>query len=60
MSQILKTKVIKINGHSIELYIHYIDNEVSEVYASIDGIENEFAYDIESMFEKLNNNNLLK
>ena len=56
----METRLININGHTIKLNIHYIDDEVSEVYASLDGIEIEFAYDIDSMIEKLNNNNLLK
>ena len=56
----MKTKLIKINEHTVKLTIHYIDDEVSEVYASIDGVELEFAYDIEDMMYKLENNNLLK
>ena len=56
----METRLIKINGHVIKLNIHYIDNEISEVYASIDGIEIEFAYDLEDMIYKLENNNLLK
>ena len=56
----MKTKLININGHTIQLSIHYIDNEVSEVYASLDGVEIEFAYDLEDMVHKLENNNLLK
>ena len=55
----MKTKLININGHTIKLSIHYIDNEVSEVYASLDGVEIEFAYDLEDMIYKLENNNLL-
>lgn len=56
----METKVININGHTIKLTIHYIDNEISEVYASLDGMELEFAYDLEDMIYKLENNNLLK
>ena len=56
----METKTIEINGYTIKLSIHYIDNEVSEVYASLDGVELEFAYDLENMLYKLENNNLLK
>ncbi len=56
----METKLININGHTIKLSIHYIDNEVSEVYASLDSMEIEFAYDLEDMLCKLENNNLLK
>ena len=45
----METRLININGHVIKLSIHYIDNEISEVYASIDGMEIEFAYDLEDM-----------
>ena len=55
----METRLIKINGHVIKLNIHYIDNEISEVYASIDDVEIEFAYDLEDMICKLKNNNLL-
>ena len=53
-------QVIEINGHKITLNIHEEDGEISEVYAMLDGMELEFAYDIEDMIYKLNNNPLLK
>lgn len=45
---------IKVGEMDIELTIHTIDDEVSEVYASWDGMEIEFAYDVEDMMYKLN------
>ena len=56
----METKIININGYTIKLSIHYIDDEISEVYASLDGMEIEFAYDLEDMMYKLENNDLLK
>ena len=56
----METKVIKINGHTVKLSIHYIDDEVSEVYAMLDGMEIEFSYDLEDMMYKLENNDFLK
>ena len=53
-------QVINVNGNTITLVIHEEDGEVSEVYAMLDGMELEFAYDIEDMMYKLNNNPLLK
>lgn len=35
------------------LLVHRIDGDVSEVYAKLNGCEVEFAYDLESMHEKL-------
>lgn len=42
-----------INGQSVELTIHMIEGEVSEVYAVYNGQEIEFAYDLDEMSEKL-------
>lgn len=53
-------QLININGYDITLVTYEQDGEVSEVYAMLDGMELEFAFDIEDMMYKLNNNPLLK
>lgn len=49
----MKKTQVTINSLVFDLTIHDIDGEVSEVYASSNGMEIEFAYDMESMMEKL-------
>lgn len=41
----MEIKHVTVNGHDIRLVIHRIEEEVSEVYASVDDVEIEFAYD---------------
>ena len=53
-------QTININGYEITTLTYEQDGEVSEVYAMLDGMELEFAYDMEDMIYKLNNNPLLK
>lgn len=53
-------KTININGYTIEIIAYEQDGEISEVYAMLDGMELEFAYDMEDMIYKLNNNPLLQ
>lgn len=46
---------IKVHGYTVDLSIHEIDGEVAEVYATWDGQEVAFGYDLEDITEKLDN-----
>jgi hypothetical protein len=49
----MQRKTLTINNLTFDLVIHSIDGEVSEVYASHNGMEIAFAYDLESIDDKL-------
>lgn len=49
----MQRKQLTIGALTFDLVIHSIDGEVSEVYASHNGMEIEFAYDMDEMVEKL-------
>ena len=55
----MKSKKVVIHGQEVELVIHFYKGEEAEVYAIHDGVEIEFAYDVESMIEKLTNHSFL-
>jgi len=50
----MRKSTVIVNGQVIELTIHSIEEEVSEVYAYWNDQEIEFAYDLPEMMEKLN------
>ena len=49
----MKKYITTIKGETVNITVHFIDGDVAEVYATWDGMEIAFAYDLESMSEQL-------